>query len=136
MGSIPASPYARNVPLLLCQELFNEASLPAWILGISPRLSRLLKELSKIDPKIKIEMPMLCMTSLSRLGDACIERELEVAATNAEKNSNIQVNKPQMRTPRIQRAVPAPPSPPTLPFEKVVRDKLIKTGEDHTKLLC
>ena len=28
MGSIPASPYARNVTLLLCQERFNEASLP------------------------------------------------------------------------------------------------------------
>jgi hypothetical protein len=29
MGSIPSSPDARrNVPLLLCQELFNEASLP------------------------------------------------------------------------------------------------------------
>ncbi len=27
MGSIPASPDARNVPLLLCQERFNEASL-------------------------------------------------------------------------------------------------------------
>ena len=28
MGSIPVSPYALNVPLLLCQERFNEASLP------------------------------------------------------------------------------------------------------------
>ncbi len=28
MGSIPASPNALNVPLLLCQERFNEASLP------------------------------------------------------------------------------------------------------------
>ncbi len=28
MGSIAASPDARNVPLLLCQERFNEASLP------------------------------------------------------------------------------------------------------------
>ncbi len=29
MGSIPSSPDARrNVPFLLCQELFNEASLP------------------------------------------------------------------------------------------------------------
>ena len=28
MGTIPAIPYARNVPLLLCHELFNEASLP------------------------------------------------------------------------------------------------------------
>ena len=28
MGSIPASPDALNVPLLLCQERFNEASLP------------------------------------------------------------------------------------------------------------
>ncbi len=27
MGSIPASPDARNVPLLLCLERFNEASL-------------------------------------------------------------------------------------------------------------
>ncbi len=27
MGSIPASPDARNVPLLLCQERFNDASL-------------------------------------------------------------------------------------------------------------
>ncbi len=27
MGSILASPYAQNVSLLLCQELFNEASL-------------------------------------------------------------------------------------------------------------
>ena len=29
MGSIPASPDAVHVPLLLCQERFNEASLPA-----------------------------------------------------------------------------------------------------------
>ena len=28
MGSIPANPDALNVPLLLCQERFNEASLP------------------------------------------------------------------------------------------------------------
>ena len=28
MGSIPAIPHARNVPLLLCNERFNEASLP------------------------------------------------------------------------------------------------------------
>ncbi len=28
MGSIPAIPDARNVPLLLCHERFNEASLP------------------------------------------------------------------------------------------------------------
>ncbi len=28
MGSIPASPDALSVPLLLCQERFNEASLP------------------------------------------------------------------------------------------------------------
>ena len=28
MGSNPASPDARNLPLLLCQERFNEASLP------------------------------------------------------------------------------------------------------------
>jgi hypothetical protein len=30
MGSIPASPDARNVPLLLCHERFNEASLPGF----------------------------------------------------------------------------------------------------------
>ncbi len=30
MGSIPASPDARNVPLVLCQERFNEASLSDW----------------------------------------------------------------------------------------------------------
>ncbi len=29
MGSIPAIPDARNLPLLLCHEWFNEASLPA-----------------------------------------------------------------------------------------------------------
>ena len=34
MGSIPASPNARNVPLLLCQERFNEASLPVGDLTI------------------------------------------------------------------------------------------------------
>ena len=28
MGSIPATPEARNVPLLPCHERFNEASLP------------------------------------------------------------------------------------------------------------
>ena len=30
MGSIPAIPKTWNMPLLLCHELFNEASLPAW----------------------------------------------------------------------------------------------------------
>jgi hypothetical protein len=29
MGSIPAIPEARNVPVVLCHERFNEASLPA-----------------------------------------------------------------------------------------------------------
>ncbi len=37
MGSIPAVPDARNVPLLLCHERYNEASLPdrldIWELG-------------------------------------------------------------------------------------------------------
>jgi hypothetical protein len=33
MGSIPASPDARNVPFLLCQERFNEASLPVRSYG-------------------------------------------------------------------------------------------------------
>ncbi len=31
MGSIPAFPETLNVPLLLCHELFNEASLPEVI---------------------------------------------------------------------------------------------------------
>ncbi len=30
MGSIPAIPEARYVPLLLCHERINEASLPGW----------------------------------------------------------------------------------------------------------
>ena len=35
VSSIPAIPFARNVPLLLWHELFNEASLPAkWVLDL------------------------------------------------------------------------------------------------------
>ena len=30
VGSIPAIPYARSVPLLRCHERFNATSLPAW----------------------------------------------------------------------------------------------------------
>ncbi len=32
MGSIPAIPDAQNVPLLLCHELFNVASLPVGVI--------------------------------------------------------------------------------------------------------
>ncbi len=65
--------------------------------------------------------------SVSRLPDARIERELKVAAVNAEKNRSIQINKQQQREPpRFQRALPALPTLPELTVEKV--DALTKTG--------
>jgi hypothetical protein len=37
MGSIPVIPKAQNVPLLLCREQFNKASLPVEKFGFEPR---------------------------------------------------------------------------------------------------
>ncbi len=39
MGSIPASPDALHVPLLLCQERFNEASLPVFTVSCARAIS-------------------------------------------------------------------------------------------------
>jgi hypothetical protein len=63
-------------------------------------------------------------SSLSLLGDSCIERELNVAATNAERNRSIPISKsPRRESSRSQRATP---SPPEFMYEKV--DSRAKKG--------
>ena len=71
------------------------------------------------------------------LGESCIERELIVAASNAEKNRSIQVNELQTRgTVRPPRAMSVPPIASKLMLEKadrkfkkrIVVDPKMKTG--------
>jgi hypothetical protein len=69
---------------------------------------------------------LLPKSSMSHLGDHCIERELKAAAMNAEKNRNIQIDKQNRReTPRIQR-LSAALSCPDLTHEKA--DFKVKKG--------
>ena len=49
MGSIPTSPDTRNVPLLLCQELFNEASLSAAAISNLMKLACLQLEIRDVE---------------------------------------------------------------------------------------
>ena len=76
-------------------------------------------------------------SSLSLLCESGIERELNVAATNAERNRSIQVNESQARgAPRMSRAMSVPPSASLLTPEKIeitVQKGIVETSNTMKK---
>ncbi len=65
MGSIPASPDALNVPLLLCQEWFNEASLPAGWISTQPKpLDCSLDCVQKVKFSVEQSIPIISVGNL------------------------------------------------------------------------